>query len=47
MLMPAKPLNPRGLLFLCCSEREVIQHHQKLSLWNSQDKSIKGMTFSL
>lgn len=38
MLMPAKPLNPRGLLFLCCGEREVTQHHQRLSVWDSQDK---------
>ena len=26
ILMPAKALNPKSLLFLCCSERDVTQH---------------------
>lgn len=40
MLMPAKALNPRSLLFTCCSKRGVTQHQIGISLWNYQEDNF-------
>lgn len=48
MLMPAKPLNPGGLPFPCCSERGFPAPPEALSAeLSGWKKTVKGMTFSL